>query len=149
MKTAGGSADGRAMQGVQKGGGGIRGPGDVRVNKTDTPVSSTYRSQDGALTAEFPPALQHLCFSPHPLPHLPSPPLTPMSLFTHPLVCRERQHSTPPPPTAPTPLLHPDTPLLQLLYPPCPIPSIISLRDMRSEVHTFLFLLSSLSPGAF
>lgn len=139
---------GERSKGCKRGVGGIRGPGDVRVNKTYIRQSHQHigpGSLDGAQTAEFPPAQQHLCLSPHPLPHLPSPPRTPMSLFTHPLVCRERQHTTPPPPTPP----HPDTPPLQLLFPPRPIPSIIFLRDMRSEVHTFLFLLSSLSPGAF
>lgn len=57
-----------------------------------------------------------------------------MSLFTHPLVCRERQRTTPPPP-APPPPLHLDT--LRSLSPPLPILSIIFLRDMRSEVQHF------------
>lgn len=147
----GGRADGRAMQGVQKGDGGIWGPGDVHVNNTDTPVSSTYRSQDGAPTAEFPPTLQHLCLSPP----LASPtfttPYTHESIYSPACLPRATAYhpsstNSPPPPTHTHTPRHPSDPAP---LPPCPIPSIVSLGDMRSEVHTFLFLLSSLSPGAF
>lgn len=61
-----------------------------------------------------------------------------MSLFTHPLVCRERQHTTPPPPAPPPPLPPPrHPPSTPAPLPPHPIPSIIFLRDMRSEVQHF------------
>lgn len=36
---------GERSKGCKRGVGGIRGPGDVRVNKTYTPVSSTYRAR--------------------------------------------------------------------------------------------------------
>lgn len=93
------------------------GPLHGRVNRMGMALSSTSRTRVWR-TAEFPPA-QHPCLSPSPSPHLASPPLTPMSLFTHPLVCLERQHTTaPPPPRAPaSPFLHPDNPAT-----PHPIP---------------------------
>lgn len=116
-----------------------------RVNQSDTAPSSTYSTRVWK-TAEFPRA-QHSCLSPFPSPHLASPPLTPMSLFTHPLVCLERQHTTaPPPPTAPaSPFLHPDNPATPPPYPPS---SSLEIWGARCTLFSSCSP-PSFSPGAF
>lgn len=125
----------------------------VCVNETDMAVSSTYRAwvsrwSPNSWVSPSTTAFVHL--PPPPLPHLPSPPLTPMSLFTHPLVCQERQHTTTSSTNTATPYpLHPYT-LRSSSFPPFFLsPLSSSLEIWGARCNTFLFLLSSLSPGAF
>lgn len=129
---------------------GMWGLGDVCINETDMPVSSTYRawvsrwspnswvSPSTTASVHLPPPLASPTFTtPYAHESIYSPACLPRATAYHPF---STNTATSPPPRHPP---------LQLLSPLFLSSLSSSLEIWGARCNTFLFLLSSLSPGAF